>query len=244
MIDMKTTIVKSKKSVSAVMSGFGLALMISGCASTYKPISAHEPIGVLGLYKSESPETVRFDERKIASLGCALKREGLIGGVQGNIGIDQPNRFVLLTCNGSLLTDIDKHAMFNALAGNVTANVVLEGPIVDLPNSIGDGKIEDREYILKISHYNNKDIDGRSKSLANIDRHTSALSDKYVTESFIGVTHASGMPTPDEVVVIYYDSPEQGERFRANNSEVLGLIGEFNSEHVNKFVYLVGKAIR
>jgi len=130
------------------------------------------------------------------------------------------------------------------LAGKVAANVILEGPIVDMPNSIGDEKIVGREYIIKISHYNNKDIDGRSKSLANIDQITSTLADKYVTESFIGVTHASGMPTPDEVVVIYYDSPEGAALFRENNSEVLGLIGSFNNEHVDEFVYLVGKAIR
>lgn len=234
----KTNIVKRKPSIFAVVSGLGLALMV--CSSAL----AHEPIGVLGLYKPENPQAVHFDEGKVASLGCELKREGMIGGAQGEIGIDQPNRFVILTCEGSLLTNTSKRAAFNSLAGNVKANVILEGPIVDLPNSVGDGDVEGREYILKISHYNNKDIGGRSKSLANIDHRISTLSDKYITESFIGVTHASGMLTPDEAVIIYYDSKEQGERFRRNNSEILGLIGDFNNEHVNEFVYLIGKAIR
>ncbi len=237
MIDMKTTAVKSQKIVFAMIGGLSLVVAMSGNAL------AQEPIGVLGLYKAEKPTAVRFDEGKISSLGCALKRQGVIAGAQGNISIDQPNRFVLLNCDGSLLRDIGRHAMFNALAGEVKANVILEGPIVDLADNIGEGKIEDREYIFKISYYNNKDIDGRSKSLANINQRVSKLSDKYVTESFIRVTHASGMPTPDEVVVIYYDSPAQGKRFRKNNGEALNLIGKFNAEHINEFVYLVGKAM-
>lgn len=241
--------VKSKNIVLATMSGFGLVLAISGGAFAYEPIGVLglykvETPGLLGLYKVETPEAVQFDEGKINSLGCQLKREGMIKAAQGSIGIDQPNRFLLLTCDGSILTDIGKHAMFNALAGNERATVILEGPIINPSKNNGNGKIEDREYILKISHYNNKNIDSRSMSLENLNDYTSTLAGKYIIESFIGVTHASGMQTPDEVVVIYYDSPEQGERFRKNNGDVIGMIGEFNAEHLREFVYFVGKALR
>lgn len=238
MFELNATIVKRQKFIRAMMGGFTAALVIS-CSAV-----AHEPIGVMGLYKSADQETVLFDERKIAALGCKLKRHGVILGMQGKLDVGQPNLYLLLSCDGSLLTDISKHALFNSIAENTMADVILEGPIIDFPNTIGDGKIVGREYILKVSHYNNTDIDGRSKSLANIDRRTSKLSDKYITESFIGVTHASGMSTPDEVVIIYYDSPEHGDCFRKNNSEVLGLIGEFNNRHVSEFTYLIGDAIK
>ena len=168
----------------------------------------------------------------------------MIAGAQGDIGIDQPNRFVLLACDGTILSDIDKHARFNALVENAPADVILEGPIADMPDGVGNGNVDERQYIFKISYYNNRDIDGRTIDLANIDAFTSALPDRYIVESFIGVNKASGMPTPDEIVVIYYDSPEQGDRFRQNNDEALGMVGEFNADHLNEFVYLVGKANR
>lgn len=228
---------KSTKFIFALVGGLGLALATGGGAV------ADGSTGVLGLYSVEDPEAVRFDDEKIVSLGCELKREGLVAGALGDIGIEQPNRFVLLACDGSILSDTGRHARFNALAENATADVVIEGPIADMPGGSA-GKIADRQYILKISHYNNRDIDGRASALANIDAFTSTLPDRYIIESVIGVAKASGMPTPDEVVVIYYDSPEQGERFRQNNEDVLDMVGEFNADHLNEFVYLTGNANR
>lgn len=238
MLKTKTIITKSKKPIFTMMGGFTIALAMS-CSAV-----AHEPIGVMGLYKTANPNTIRFEEGKIAALGCTIKRQGLIKGMQGKLDIGQPNIYLLLSCDGSLLTDIGKHAIFNSIAGKMMADITFEGPIVDFPNTVGNGEVEGREYILKISHYNNKDIDGRSISLANIDRRTSKLPDTYITETFMGVTHSSGILTPDEVVVIYYDSPEHAGRFRKNNNEVLELIGDFNNKHVSEFVYLIGGAIR
>ncbi len=237
-MDMKSIIQKSTKLAFALAGGLGLALTSSGGAL------ADGPFGVLGLYNVENPEVVRFDDENVASLGCELRREGMIAGAQGGIGIDQPNRFVLLTCDSSILSDTGRRAKFNTLAENTIADVVLEGPIADMPGASGGGEITDRQYILKISYYNNRDIDGRARALADIDVFTSALPDRYIVESFIGVNHASGMATPDEIVVIYYDSPEQGERFRQNNDEVLDMVGEFNGDHLDEFVYFVGKANR
>ena len=46
------------------------------------------------------------------------------------------------------------------------------------------------------------------------------------------------MAIPDEVVVIHYDTPQQGEAFRRRNPDILQRIGAFNRRHLLEFVYI------
>ena len=68
--------------------------------------------------------------------------------------------------------------------------------------------------------------------------------DKWKTETFVGVNRALGMATPDEVVVLYYDSKKHAERFRKNSSDIIDLVNDFNDAHVEDFVYYEAKVMR
>ena len=98
-----------------------------------------------------------------------------------------------------------------------------------------------RQYILKISHYNNQDPAGRNADLEHLGKVVEPVADKYHNEMFLEVHRASGMQTPDEVVAIYYDTPEAGDRFREKNQAILEKIGAFNKKHLKSFTYLVAQ---
>lgn len=198
-------------------------------------------IGVLGLYEGGP---ISLDTTQISDLGCTIHRHGMIGGAQGDIDLEQPNQFLLLACDASVLEDTARRADFAAvtLPGNTLA--VLEGDLVnfEVPETASD--VSERQYILKISTYNNVDVDARESELAKLDAVAVQLTDTYATESFVAVNHATGIPTPDEVVVLYYDSPAAGDRFRDQNGDVLNLVGAFNKAHLVNSIYYVGRALQ
>ncbi|MGH1415120.1 MAG: hypothetical protein ACRBB0_16645 [Pelagimonas sp.] len=200
------------------------------------------PVGVMGLFHSDSPTAITLDRTALAALGCSVRRSGIIGAAQGDIGLEQPNQFALLACDTSVLSDRSSRAHLAALAPSSDTLAVLEGDLIDFPVQAAKGPISDRQYVFKISYYNNQDVNARDAELARIDAKAETLEDTYVTESFVGVDYALGMPTPDEVVILYYDDAETGDRFRNANSDFLSEIGVFNATHLISTIYYVGQA--
>lgn len=201
-------------------------------------------IGVVGLYETANPKAAAFDEGVISKLGCNIRRIGIIGAAQGNIALKQPNQFLFLACDGSILSDATKRKMFSTLNSAGEPLAVLEGSLTDFSDAQRDSSVSGRQYILKISHYNNKNVGKRDRELDDINQEAGKIADTYVTESFIGVNHALGLPTPDEVVILYYDDPKMGDRFRKNNPKLMRKIGKFNKDHLVDAVYYVGQAIK
>ncbi len=202
-------------------------------------LAESEPVGVLGLYRGD---TTGFDSSKIADLGCTIQREGVIGAAQGNLDLEQPNQFLLLACEASVLGEAARRSQFASIAGPDHVPVVLEGDLTDFDVPDAVGEISDRQYILKVSTYNNANVDERETELASLNATAEQRVDTYKTESFVSVNHAMGMPTPDEVVVLYYDTPASGDRFRDQNGDLMNSIGAFNKAHLVNFVYYVGQA--
>jgi hypothetical protein len=200
------------------------------------------PIGVMGLFNAENPTTVTLDTAVLAALGCSVRRSGAIGAAQGDIGIEQPNQFVLLACETSVLSDMSLRAHLAELAPSSETLAILEGDLFDFPIQGAESVISDRQYVFKISYYNNDDIDTRDTDLSALTAKAEAIEDTYITEAFVGVNHAVGMATPDEVVMLYYDDAETGDRFRNANSDFLSEIGVFNATHLISTVYYVGQA--
>ncbi len=61
---------------------------------------------------------------------------------------------------------------------------------------------------------------------------------------FLQVHAADGDPTPDEVVVIYYENAEAADQSRAAYSAIPKEVSAFNDAHLTPFTYLVGSASR
>lgn len=216
--------------------------VLAGIAVTFTTASTafagNYPVGVLGLYNASSPQSINIDKAKLAALDCIVRRTGIIAAAQGNIDLEKPNQFVLLACAQALpsLSKLDD------LSRSSRAIAILEGDLTDYPEQKRKHAISQREYVLKIGHYNNIDITARDRDLATINREASLLKDRYTTESFIGVNQASGLPTPDEVIVMYYDDAATGHRFRKNNGQLMKKITAFNQSHLVDAVYYIGSA--
>jgi hypothetical protein len=123
---------------------------------------------------------------------------------------------------------------------------LLEGPVsqfgkfgLAIPGS-------NNSYIFKLGDYNNVATKQRNRDLMTLESLVKTRKDRYKTEAFIRVEDARGMKRPDEVVVIFYDSTESGNRFRDNdnNNDIMTLIGQFNKDHLTQASYLVAQSNR
>lgn len=171
--------------------------------------------------------------------GCTLWRRGSVAGTQGNLGIGAPDRFVLLACTSEVLDSARHRQVLAPILGAGKDVRAVEGPILYRKGDETERATEDkRAYVLKISHYNNLDPDGRDRALDKINALAAERVDAWKTEAFVAGLRAVGMTTPDEVVVIHYDDPQQGERFRRRNPDILEQIGAFNRKHLSEFTYI------
>jgi hypothetical protein len=196
--------------------------------------------GVVGLYKNGAG----LDEAAANALGCSVQGQGAIFAQQGKTKIDQPDQFVVLACDQPVLGQRDsRSALADLFDGG--ANVALfEGALAEFDVPDDQPAISERQYVLKLGYYNNLDLTGRASDLQALDRKVSDRDGRWATEAFLNVYNAMGVATPDEVVILYYDSAEIADRFREENQDILVDVGTFNAAHLTGFAYLVGLASR
>lgn len=195
-------------------------------------------IGVVGLYQNGA----QLNEAAATDLGCVVQRTGSIVAMQGKLSpeLTQPDQFVVLACEQSILGDTDRRAALAALANGSEPVGLFEGALTDFEELGNAQEASGRQYVLKLGYYNNADIDARNAALMALDAKASERDGVWTTESFLQVHTASGIATPDEVVVIYYDSAAIAGGFRDDNPDILEDVTAFNMEHLTDFIYLVG----
>ena len=206
---------------------------------------AAEGVGVFGLYRDQGEETAEvlagLDE-DFQNRGCSVHREGEILDVQGSLQLMPVNRFFFLECGRAVLKDIPSRSLFQPLEQAVGALTLFEGDLDVFQGLASPG--QGREYIIKISYYTNADPNKRDHDLSALQEMNSERADRYQTEALITPVRAVGITTPDEVAILYYDSPAQGNRFRGANDDILDAIGQFNSDHLVSFTYLTASSER
>lgn len=208
---------------------------------------ANSQNGVIALY--EVTDDAAFEvalgefEMSLTEHGCVVAREGHVGGGQGDIGIEMPNRMLHLTCEGPILDMQEGRATFNHLNGSGTLLALIEGRYVGAVLQDQEAAAG-RAYLLKLSRYSNSDPDARDRDLAVLGAQVSTVADAYRNEAVIEIHRAVGMPTPDEAVLLYYATPEAGDRFRTNNQDLLEQVGQFNRAHLTAFAYYFISPIR
>jgi len=196
--------------------------------------------GVIGLYQNGT----EISETALEALGCTLQRQGIVAAQQGKINLNQPDQFVVLACDLPVLAQSEYRSAIANLFDEGTAVALFEGALTEFGSPAGQSVVSEREYILKIGFYNNLDVDGREADLLELQNKTKSRKSRYKTETFLQVHNAVGISTPDEVVVLYYDNPEEANQFRGNNKDILNDIGAFNAAHLTGFTYLIGAATR
>jgi len=50
-----------------------------------------------------------------------------------------------------------------------------------------------------------------------------------------------GMPTPHEVIILFYASAKQAYRFRKDNPDILKKVGALNKAHPDNYIYCMGR---
>ncbi|WP_282610662.1 hypothetical protein [Pelagibius sp. Alg239-R121] len=228
-----STFSKSVKSVGAA------ALMTAAFAGHAAAESNGRAQGLLLLHAKEQIAVMEDVLPKLARQGCTLWQRGSLVGAQGNLDIGSPGRFVLLDCSEPVLSGAESYAALAPLFDADESLRAVEGPLLfRTADEASDDKHVERDYVLKISHYNNRDPKARNEDLEQINSIAGGRKNTWKTEGFIAGLRAVGMPTPDEVVVIHYDNPQQGEDFRNSNPDILKQIGTFNEQHLTEFTYL------
>lgn len=233
-----------RRSALEVRTGFAkggavLAVALGLLSSPGATASERRDRGLLLLYPKAQETVLEAALPRLEVQGCGNWRRGAVTGTRGNLKVGSPDRFVLLLCSRDVL-DSAAHrralAPLLALEGRVRA---VEGPILQRGDEDGSGDAQKgRAYVIKISRYRNLDPDRRESDLAEINALADERADSWKTEALVRGASAVGMPTPDEVVVIHYETPEQGKAFRRRNPDILERIGAFNGEHLLEFVYI------
>ncbi|MBV1911396.1 MAG: hypothetical protein KUG78_19040 [Kangiellaceae bacterium] len=207
-----------------------------------------ETSALFGVFQSDSDQnyqkTISRLENLVKKQGCTLRREGKIMGSQGNYKLPPVNQFFLLKCNMNVLANKLASSWIEQLQSTTKNLVILEGAFLNLEQSSITGSGTSRSYIFKLSDYNNIDPSQRTEDLIELGEMVETREHKYTTEAFVRVNNAFGMNRPDELVVIHYDSKEDGEKFRLNNADILSNIGEFNQAHLTQFSYLFAQSNR
>ncbi|MCZ6860296.1 MAG: hypothetical protein O7I42_08470 [Alphaproteobacteria bacterium] len=183
-------------------------------------------------------------EENLGNRGCSVSIEGPIKGGQGDIQVQQPNRFIQIRCKRPLLRDSAGRSVVLKIRRAATNLIALEGPLTLHPIGKSASSRKSRSYIFKVSHYNNLEPNHRDSEPPAINRLAASRPDSWREVGAIAVTDAIGMRRPDEVVILFYDGPEQAKRFRKNNPDILKRIGAFNKRHLINFIYYIASSDR
>ena len=170
-----------------------------------------------------------------ANAGCSLRRSGRFSGSLGPLEWPDLDQFRLFECNGSVLPDLQALGTEQMLSRRSSQPVLIEGEL-NLTNAPEPPRAA--EYILKVSHYKETDSTARDKHLKELNASVSGLTGVWNTEGALMPSIASGAIRPDELTIIYYESPESAEVFRDTHPEALESVGRFNNAHVTSFTYL------
>ncbi|MEH6630673.1 MAG: hypothetical protein V7776_07600 [Halopseudomonas aestusnigri] len=215
----------------------------SGLAIAETP--SHGILALLGVSDTASYDNLLSSfEEKAQSMNCAILREGPVVAEDGDIDLDQPNRFIYFDCETSLLGSSIGRDFLADLGKGSDYIAAMEGTPFFQDTASFKRNAGERSYILKVSHYNNSNPKKRDLDLAHLGETVQPRADAYQLETFVGTTQAYGMPTPDEAVVLYYDNAAAGDRFRDNNPDVLNKVIDFNDKHLTDYIYYFAQSRR
>lgn len=172
-----------------------LFAIVAGLAQSGLAFAADE-VGVLALYRvhdaTQYQAAVDQFERPGGSRGCSIRLEGTVSGTKGPVMVPNAERFLLLDCETTLLTDMSGGAMLRPLRETVEDMVVIEGELRVLDAS-DEPSSSERAYTLKLSRYNDSDPKGREDDFSSLNRDASTREHAFHTEAMIDVAHASGI---------------------------------------------------
>jgi hypothetical protein len=213
------------------------ALGLAGAANAGTNTSG---TAVFGLFDTGAAD-IKVDGALAGTLGCDVRRTAKVFDQLGDIGLAKPTAFVMLACSKPVLGS--SSAALDQLVTGGKRIALFEGDLAMLgPLEKGGKKLRERQYVVKVTVFNNADPAARDRDLATIDGAVQKVADRYQPEAGIAVSRTLGARRPDEVLLMYYESDQAGDRFRTGNPNLMDQIGQFNARHVGSFIYYMAKA--
>lgn len=227
----------------SLISKIGIGFLASSIGVSLAGASLAGEVGLLGFFQVSDgaaySNALEGIEAATAPSGCTVRRQGELSGTRGPLSLPEVNRFLLLQCESKVLAS--GQGALEPLAQQKEF-VLLEGEARFAEEDAS--AVAERSYVVKLSRFNDGPPDVREKALASIGRDVAARSHAYQDEAVIEVDRAWGIPTPDDVTVLFYRSSADGKAFREQNPDIMKRIGEFNEAHVEAFAYAGGTAER
>lgn len=153
------------------------------------------------------------------------------------------SRFGLMACKSSVFSNLVAGGHYKTLS-NVVDNLRMVGGMLNIMPGEKSNLSPTSEYIIKVSYYNNLDVEARNADLMAIGQKGAQISNTWTNDAILTPTASMGLIRPDELTFIYYAETGQGEEFRKNNSNMMKVIGAFNRDHTVIFSYLAGQLTR
>jgi len=197
-----------------------------------------QSFGLFGMYQTKANDNIIVNILQDNIQGCVLRRQGDSLGAQGDYQLQQTNRFFLLECEQPQLIKPSSQGLISRLEKNSENLMLVEGPMLPFSDVALEQRGVGRSYIFKLSDYNNLSPVQRRSDVQKLSAKAAQLPYHYSTEAFMRITDAYGLARPDELVVIYYNSTEQGQKFRDQNLDLMRQIGKFNQQHLTRFSYI------
>ena len=197
--------------------------------------------GLFGMYLAASNDNSVVKILHNNSQGCVLRREGHTLGVQGDYKLPQTNRFFLLECEQPQLKQSSGQRLISELDKSSENLILVEGPMLQFSLAL-EHPGDQRSYLFKFSDYNNLSPEQRRTDVQKLSAQAEQRQYHYNSEAFIRINDAYGIARPDELVVIYYSSEAQAQKFRDQNLDLMQQIGKFNQQHLTRYSYIGAKS--
>ena len=207
-----------------------------------------QPVNLVGMFQTLNNQAhskvINQLEQDASDQDCTLLREGKTLGAQGNYPLQPNNSFFVLKCAQGLLKQNRAQPLIEHLDQNTNNLILLEGKDGQQNDTNSPANGVQRSYIFKLSNYNNRSPKQRNLDLIQLTDKSKNLKHHYVTEASIRVDEAYGIERPDELTIIYYQSADDGKKFRHNNPDLMKKIGQFNQNHLTQFSYISAQSNR
>lgn len=204
------------------------------------PAPAQAETGLLIL----SPQPITLPHQtplELDALGCSVWRHGAVGASRGALSLGDATHFALASCETHQTATAEGRAALRYSLGLPESAILLEGAYrnTDIhPASMSE--TAERYYVLKISRFNNLDVDARQAEHTAFMTTAAQRPHAFITAATIDVDWATGMPTPDTVEVFHYEDYAESRAFVTVNEDIVTASDAFNAAHFDGYVYFAG----
>ncbi len=214
-----------------------LVKLFLGSSLMVQASSAAHSEGLLILF-DDSTTSLEAGKNRLEAKGCDVWRKGSMTA-RGSMDLGQVNRFILADCKQSLLEVEADRAELQESFRSGQNGIVLEGDFIRKEVPFANTETaKTRGYLVKISRFNNE-IAERFSEEDKIDADGKLREESWTGEARLRIKSAIGMPTPDEVGVIYYETKTSMQDFVGANPDIVDRITEFNQRHLIESNYLI-----